>query len=113
MSFAALFYIFADLGIGSLISREIAQNREKKINISAGFTLKLVLTFLTFFGIVLISFFVPSAENIKITIWLMAIFTLVNGLTNYLYNCFYGREEMQYQTITKLSKPARSILEYI
>ena len=102
MSFAALFYIFADLGIGSLISREIAQNREKKINISAGFTLKLVLTFLTFFGIVLISFFVPSAENIKITIWLMAIFTLVNGLTNYLYNCFYGREEMQYQTITEV-----------
>ncbi len=102
MSFSALFYIFADLGISSLISREIARNREEEVNISAGFTLKTVLTFLTFLLIIIASFFVPHTEKIKTTIWLMAIFTLVNGMTNYFYNCFYGREEMQYQTITEV-----------
>lgn len=101
MSFSALFYVFADLGISSLISREIAKNKEQKINISAGFTLKAILTIITFLFIITASFFVPQAEKIKTTIWLMAMFTLINGMTGYFYNCFYGREEMQYQTITE------------
>lgn len=101
LSFSALFYVFADLGIGTLISREIAKNKEKEIPISAGFTLKSVLSLLTFLLIILVSFFVPYTEKVKTTIWLLALFTLINGMTNYLYNCFYGKEEMQYQTITE------------
>jgi len=101
LSFSALFYVFADLGISSLISREIAKDKEKEIPISAGFTLKIFLAIFTFLLIVFVSFFVPYTEKIKTTIWLMAIFTLLNGMTNYFYNCFYGKEEMQYQAITE------------
>ena len=102
MSFVALFAIFADLGINTLTSREVAKERELKVKIPAIFTLKLIISLVTFLAIAIISFLVPQTEKIKTAIWLMAGFTLVNGISNFLYNCFYGKQEMQYQTITEI-----------
>lgn len=102
MSFVALFAIFADLGINTLTSREVAKEREVRVKIPAIFTLKLIISLITFAAIAAISFLVPQTEKIKTVIWLMAGFTLVNGISNFLYNCFYGKQEMQYQTITEI-----------
>jgi len=102
MSFVALFAIFADLGINTLISRDIAKEHETKVKVPAIFTLKLFISLATFAAIAVISFLLPQTEKIKTAIWLMAGFTLVNGISNFLYNCFYGRQEMQYQTLTEI-----------
>ena len=102
MSFVALFAIFADLGINTLTSREVAKEKEVKVKIPTIFTLKIAISIATFIGIAAVSFLVPQTEKIKTVIWLMAGFSLVNGISNFLYNCFYGRQEMQYQTITEI-----------
>lgn len=102
MSFVALFAIFADLGINTLTSREVARDKEVKVKIPAIFTLKIAISIVTFVAIAVISFLVPQTEKIKTAIWLMAAFTLINGIVNFLYNCFYGRQEMQYQAVTEI-----------
>ncbi|MGC8944476.1 MAG: oligosaccharide flippase family protein, partial [Minisyncoccia bacterium] len=102
VSFAALFAVFADLGISSLISRDLAKEKETEIKIPAIFTLKLILVIASFLLIVLASFFAPQSNKLQGAIILMAVFVTINSLSNFLYNCFYGREEMQYQTITEI-----------
>jgi O-antigen/teichoic acid export membrane protein len=104
MSFAALFAIFADLGISSLISRDLAKDKETEIKIPAIFTLKLLLVIGSFLLIVLASFFAPNSSLLQKAIILMAVFVTINSLSNFLYNCFYGKEEMQYQTITEITE---------
>ena len=102
LAFVALFNIFADLGISTLISRETAKEKEVGLSIAPAFTLKLILTFIALVLIILSSFLVPQTDQIKLVIFLVAGFTLLNGLSNFLYNCFYGRQEMQYQTLTEI-----------
>ncbi|NMB92447.1 MAG: flippase [Parcubacteria group bacterium] len=102
MSFAALFAVFADLGISSLISRDLAKDKETEIKIPAIFTLKLFLVIGSFLLIVLASFFVPQSNKLQGAIILMAAFVTLNSLSVFLYSCFYGREEMQYQTIAEI-----------
>ncbi len=104
MSFAALFAVFADLGISSIISRDLAREKETEIKIPAIFTLKFLLCLFTFLLIVIASFFAPKTDHLQLTIILMAIFVTFNSLTAFLYNCFYGREEMQYQTIAEITE---------
>jgi O-antigen/teichoic acid export membrane protein len=104
MSFAALFAIFADLGISSLISRDLAKDKETEIKIPAIFTLKLLLVIGSFLLIVFASFFAPNSSLLQKAIILMAVFVTINSLSNFLYNCFYGKEEMQYQTITEITE---------
>ena len=103
-SFAALFAVFADLGISSIISRDLAKDKETEIKIPAIFTLKFLLCLATFVLIVIASFFAPQSDKLQQAIILMAIFVTINSLSNFLYSCFYGREEMQYQTITKITE---------
>ena len=102
MSFAALFAVFADLGISALISRDLAKDKEVNIKIPAIFTLKLILVIGSFLLIVLASLFAPQSNGLRLAIILMAVFVTVNSLSGFLYSCFYGHEEMQYQTITEL-----------
>jgi len=104
MSFAALFAVFSDLGISSLISRDLAKDKETEIKIPAIFTLKLLLVIGSFLLIVFASFFAPNSSLLQKAIILMAVFVTINSLSNFLYNCFYGREEMQYQTITEITE---------
>ena len=104
MSFAALFAVFADLGISSIISRDLARETETEIKIPAIFTLKFLLCLFTFILIVIASFFAPSSDNLQLAIILMAFFVTLNSLTAFLYSCFYGREEMQYQTIAEITE---------
>ena len=102
ISFAALFAVFADLGISALISRDLAKDKEVNIKIPAIFTLKLILVIGSFLLIVLASLFAPQSNGLRLAIILMAVFVTVNSLSGFLYSCFYGHEEMQYQTITEL-----------
>jgi len=102
MSFVALFSIFADLGITSLISREVAKEEKSGIHISAAFTLKLLLTIATLVLIVIASFLIPQVAKTRITILILAGYILINGLAVFFYNCFYGKQEMQYQSVTEI-----------
>ena len=104
MSFAALFAVFSDLGISSIISRDLAKEKETEIKIPAIFTLKLLLVIGSFLLIVFASFFAPNSNLLQKAIILMAVFVTINSLSNFLYNCFYGKEEMQYQTITEITE---------
>ncbi|MFA5441747.1 MAG: flippase [Candidatus Paceibacterota bacterium] len=104
MSFAALFAVFSDLGISSIISRDLAKDKETEIKIPAIFTLKLLLVISSFLLIVFASFFAPNSSLLQKAIILMAIFVTLNSLSSFLYSCFYGREEMQYQTITEITE---------
>jgi len=102
MSFVALFNIFADLGITSLISREVAKEEKSGIHISAAFTLKLLLTIATLALIIVASFLIPQVAKTRITILILAGYILINGLAVFFYNCFYGKQEMQYRSVTEI-----------
>ncbi len=102
MSFVALFSILSDLGIASLISREVAKEEKSEIHISSAFTLKLLLTLITLILIIIVSFSVPQAPETKLTILILAGYILINNLSVFFYNCFYGKQEMQYQSIAEV-----------
>src|SRR3989344_6671544 len=56
-SFAAIFLLFADFGLPTLITKEVAKNRKlAEEHLSKTFTLKLFLNFITFLITVLVIF---------------------------------------------------------
>ena len=102
LAFVALLSVVADLGISPLISREIAKGEKSEIHLSTALTLKLLLTILALVLVVILAFLIPQSPKIRLTILILAGYILVNGLSVFFYNCFYGRQEMQYQSWTEI-----------
>lgn len=83
-SFVGFIAVFADLGLGTLLTREIAAKRADEKYISFVFTLRFLLSiFTTLIGSVLIFLF-PYSLNVKIGVCLLAaanIFYLLSSIT--------------------------------
>ena len=95
LAFASLLMIFSDLGLASIITREFARG-EKKEELHAIFSLKILLAVGTFLLVALFSFFVaPNPQAQWITL-VLALFLLVNGLLDTFDSFFHARQKMEY-----------------
>lgn len=102
-SFALLFSLVADLGLSNLITREIAQKKEKAREItSISLALKIILSlgYLLFFGIFIQ--LLPFSPLTRRILWFAGIYTVSLSFSEFIGSTFYGFERMQYQALMRI-----------
>jgi O-antigen/teichoic acid export membrane protein len=96
-SFVGFIVVFADLGLGTLLTREIASKRADEKYISFIFTLRLLLAvFVTIIGSIAIFFF-PYSIEVKIGVCLLAIANIFFILAATVWSIFQA--ELRFEKI--------------
>src|SRR4030042_5041459 len=98
VAFVSLLMIFSDLGLATIITRELSREKEKKEEFYSLISLKALLTFGSLILILLVSSFVVKEESIRRIVLIMASYLLINGLIGVFYCFFPARPKMEYAT---------------
>jgi len=98
LAFISLFLIFSDFGLPVIVTREFSREKEKKEEFHSIISLKIVLSFGAFILILLSSFFITSDPTAQRVIFILALFSLINGFTTIFYAFFQSQQRMEYQT---------------
>jgi len=102
LSFVNLFVVFSSLGIFNIITREFARDRLKENDFSSLFSLKILLTILTFFAIFIGSFFITSDKEIRYIIYILGTEVLLDGFLVMLYSFLRARQKMEYEAFGQI-----------
>jgi len=104
-AFVQIFILFADLGVSSLIIREVAGDREN-VNryFSNGFFIKLILSFFTFGMISVSANIMKCPSDTKVVIYLIGLCNIVESLANLFGSIFAGFEKMEYLFLTEIAE---------
>jgi O-antigen/teichoic acid export membrane protein len=102
LAFVGLFAFFSDLGISSITTRELSQDKEKEKEFSSIISLKLLLVIGTLILILIGSFFItPDYLNRKL-IWILGLFSVVEGFSVIIFAFIQARQKMEYQAWTRI-----------
>lgn len=101
LSFMAV--ILADLGINTLLIREISRNKNlvSKYFINA-FSIKIVLSIITFFIIVAVLNALNYPEITRQIVYIIWLFTILSTFTELFYSIFRAFEQMFYDAFLKI-----------
>ncbi|MCD6500932.1 oligosaccharide flippase family protein [bacterium] len=102
LAFVGLFGIFSDLGVSQIVTREIAKDSSKEKELPAIFSLKLLLTLITLFLILIGSFFITQTPQIQKIILILAFLTAVQGFSSIIFAFFNAKQRMEYQSFAKI-----------
>ncbi|MBI2514584.1 flippase [Candidatus Wolfebacteria bacterium] len=98
LSFAGFFTVFADIGVNSLLTRDVASHPgERARHFAASFWIKAALLALT---TLLIIFVAPKLTNIKeaaVLIPLVAFLTLFDNIREFVLSYFRGLQKMEWE----------------
>jgi O-antigen/teichoic acid export membrane protein len=97
LSFVSLFVSLLDLGVSTIITREFSQDSQIKKEFSSLISLKLFSGFATLVIIFASSFFITPAPEIRIIIWVMAVFSFLTQFPQILYAFLRARQRMEYE----------------
>lgn len=103
LGLASFFSIFADVGLGLILTREVAKNPEKKSAYFATiFWLKIFLLVVTAALIILVAPHFSKIEKAKSLIFLVALLTIFDGLRDFVIAFFRGNEQMELESFINL-----------
>lgn len=95
LSFAAMFLIFADLGLSTTAMKEMGRTEDKKV-INDIFSLRFTLNLVSFIIAFVAALYFSSDFYIVRVIWIFALFNLINGLTAIISSYFVAKQHAQY-----------------
>ncbi len=98
----SLFVSFLDLGLSSIITREIARNKEEEKEFSAIFSLKILLGLGTVVLISITSFFVTQDQEILTIIRILALFSFLSQFPEIIYAFFYAKQQMEFASLANI-----------
>lgn len=101
LAFIALFGIFQDCGISTIITREFAREKEKEKEFHALFALEILLSIGTFILILLSTFLIVHDYKIKWLIIILALYASISSMVAFFYSFFQARQRMEYQTLSE------------
>jgi len=88
-SFTNLFAIFADLGISQLLIREIARKKQlSEYYVNNAILLKILLSILTFIGIILTTWTLRFPKTLSILLYLFGIYNILFTLSSTYLSLF-------------------------
>lgn len=100
LAFTAIFSIFTDLGWNSLSIREIARNNDLfQKYLGNVLTLKIFLTIIIFFVIMLIVNILQYSQEMTITIYLITGSVVLTAFSQFFYSLYQSEEKMEYQSL--------------
>ena len=103
LSITGIFGIFADLGMSTLMIREISRNlsaRDKYI--SNIFLIKIILSILTFGLIIIITNIIGYPEIVKNVIYIVTISVIIGSFSGILSAIFQANEKMEYISLSTI-----------
>lgn len=104
LSLASIFFIFADIGLSSLLIREyINRPNERREYVSTITAVKLALIGLS---VILITFVAPHFSQISGTSPLLPLFAILlalDGLRSFGFSIFRARNKMEYETYVEIA----------
>ncbi len=101
LGFVSLFVLFSDFGLSDIILRDFAREKEAEKDFSAIFTLKIILTALTYGGMIGVSFFLLHDAHTRIIVLILGAFVLVNNFLSIFFTFFQARERMEYVALMR------------
>lgn len=102
ISFAAIFNIFSDIGISSLLTRELVKRTEKKEYLATSFALKITLVILTALIIAFISPFFTNITEAKPLMIIMAGLIAFDSMRGFLFSVSRAENRMQFESIFEI-----------
>ncbi|MFH1890626.1 MAG: flippase [Candidatus Kuenenbacteria bacterium] len=102
-AFCALFATLTDLGLSTLIIRDIAKNKHQiKKYLDNLLVLKLILGLITFAVIFVAIQFMGKSPEIEFAVYMVAIFTIAISLVAFFQSVFQAFEKMEYLALSKV-----------
>jgi O-antigen/teichoic acid export membrane protein len=100
LAFTGIFSVSLDLGLSTLMIREVARNKsiakEFIPNVTA---IKILLAFITLGIIYIILYILGYNEQIVQVVYLLTIYTIFSSFSQMYYSLFLANEEMEYQSL--------------
>lgn len=103
LSLTSLFVIFSDLGINQLLVREVA--RDKLLSehyVNNAFLLKIPLSILTFFGIVILTYFLDFQGELAVLLYLFGLYNILQTLSLTYVSLFNAWEKMEFVSLFQI-----------
>ncbi|WP_048191104.1 flippase [Methanobacterium sp. SMA-27] len=103
LAFSGIFSILADLGINTLIVREVARDKSlAKKYLENGLTIKIILSFFTLLFIaIFINLLGYPQETINV-VYFISISTIITSVFGIFYSIFQANEKMEYQSLNQI-----------
>ena len=102
-AFVALFSIFSDFGLSTILVRDVTRDKSllRKYSTNVSF-LKIFLGVITFFLIFGVTQFIDKTYEIRFLIYLAGVYVIINTFNDFLRSFFRVFEEMQYEALSKI-----------
>lgn len=95
MSFTALFAVVADFGLSTLTIREVARDKKNEKFVNNCLSLKLLLSFVTFFLIFLSTFFIDKSPLVELAVIVTGVHVIINHFNAYFMSIYKAFERME------------------
>lgn len=114
-SFTAVFMVFVDFGLNTVLVRDVAANKELKEKYTNNIlSLKLILSLITLVLICVVSMLLGYSGNIILIIFLMGIVNAQTAIQDFFIALFSAVEKMQYEAIVRIvNKTLTVIVSYL
>ncbi|OGZ64152.1 MAG: hypothetical protein A3A98_04195 [Candidatus Staskawiczbacteria bacterium RIFCSPLOWO2_01_FULL_40_39] len=99
MAFVSIIAVMIDLGVSSIMTRELAKESEREKEFSSFFSLKIILSACFFLLTFSISFFITDDIFIRKIIWILSGFVFTESFFQIIYAFFRSRQKMEYEAI--------------
>jgi O-antigen/teichoic acid export membrane protein len=104
LAFSGIFSIFADLGLNTLIVREVARdNSLSKKLLGNGIIIKSILAFFSFGLIALSINLLGYPRETIIVVYLVSISVILTSISGIFYSIFQAYEKMEYQSLSQIT----------
>ena len=103
LSLSAIFGVFVDMGLNTLLIREVARNKSLSNKyISNSSSLKFILAFLTFGLLTLTVHIIGYSQLISNIIYLITLSVIITSFSGILSSLFQANEKMEYISISNI-----------
>ncbi|HLP86299.1 MAG TPA: flippase [Candidatus Paceibacterota bacterium] len=102
ISFAAIFNIFSDIGISSILTRELVRRTEKKEYLATSFSIKIVLVILTGLIIAFISPYFTNIAAAKPLMIIMAGLIVFESMRTFVFSISRAENRMQFESLYEI-----------
>jgi len=111
LSITGIFGILADLGLNTLMVREVARNKElADTYISNTFLMKMVLSILTFGLMFSVVNIIGYSSTVSTVIYLITFSVILNAFTGVLNAVFQANEKMEYVSVSTILSSAAMLV---
>lgn len=100
LAFSGVWGVFADLGLCTLMVREVARNKSMMSKYAGNILVMKIILAVFIFGMIAFTItFLDYPNQIVNVVFLIALSILINGFSHILYSIFQAHEKMEYQSL--------------